>query len=90
MTQLSPQLQPEWHSEPVADEFCMNAPAVDRDGTAYAPAEDGYFYAIRQGGAVRDRILLARAIGAAYTPVAIGADGRLYTLNYGRLFVAGR
>jgi hypothetical protein len=90
LTQLTPELVPEWHSDPVPDEWCVNGPAVDRDGTVYAPAEDGYFYAIRQGGAVRDRILLAQAIGAAYTPVAIDRDGRLFTLNYGRLFVAGR
>jgi outer membrane protein assembly factor BamB len=90
ISQLSPQLTPEWHSDPAPDEWCVNGPAVDRDGTVYAPNEDGHLYALRQGGAVRDRILLAQAIGAAYTPVSIGGDGRVYTLNYGRLFVVGR
>lgn len=90
ITQLSPQLVPEWTSEPAPDEWCVSAPAVDQDGTVFAANEDGHLYALRQGGAVRDRILLARAIGAAYTPVAIGGDGRVFALNYGRLFVVGR
>lgn len=90
LSQLSPTLVPEWHSAPAPDEWCVNGPALDSEGTVYAPNEDGHLYAIRQGGAVRDRILLARAIGAAYTPVSLAGDGRVFTLNYGRLFVAGR
>jgi hypothetical protein len=90
LAQLSPDLEPEWRSEPAPDEWCISAPAVDADGTVFAVNEDGHLYAVRQGGAVRDRILLARAIGAAYTPLAIGGDGRIFALNYGRLFVVGR
>ncbi len=89
LAQLSSQLAPEWYSAPAADEWCINAPAVDAEGTVFAVNEDGYLYAIRQGGAVRDRILLARAVGAAYTPLAIGGNGRIFALNYGRMFVAG-
>jgi outer membrane protein assembly factor BamB len=90
LTQLSPGLEPEWRSPPAPDEWCINAPAVDAEGTVFAVNEDGHLYAIRQGGAFAERILLARAIGAAYTPVAIGGDGRVFALNYGRLFVVGR
>ena len=32
---------------------------------------------------------LKLAIGAAYTPLSIGADGRVYTQNDGHLFVLG-
>jgi len=90
LAQLSAALEPEWRSEPAPDEWCINAPAVDAEGTVFAVNEDGHLYAIRQGGAVRDRILLARASGAAYTPLAIGGDGRIFALNYGRLFAVGR
>ncbi len=36
------------------------------------------------------RIFLNRAIGAAYTPVSLGPDGRIYALNDGVLFVLGK
>jgi outer membrane protein assembly factor BamB len=71
-------------------EWCMNAPAVDKNGTIYAISEDGWLYAIDQGGTMRDRIFLELAVGAAYTPAAIGHDGRIYAQNYGHLFVAGK
>lgn len=29
------------------------------------------------------------AIGAAYTPMTIGPDGKIYTQNFGHLFVGG-
>jgi hypothetical protein len=29
------------------------------------------------------------AIGAAYTPLSIGPDGKIYTQNDGRMFVIG-
>jgi len=35
------------------------------------------------------KIFLNLAIGAAYTPLSIGADGKLYTQNDGILFVVG-
>jgi hypothetical protein len=64
-------------------------PAVDVDGVVYANSEDGNLYAIGPGGELRGKIFLHVAIGAAYTPLAIGGDGRIYTQNDGRLFVAG-
>jgi hypothetical protein len=33
--------------------------------------------------------ILNLAIGAAYTPLSIGSDGKIYTQNDGELFVAG-
>jgi len=34
-------------------------------------------------------LFLNLAIGAAYTPLSIGPDGKLYTQNDGHLFVVG-
>jgi hypothetical protein len=34
-------------------------------------------------------VFLEQAIGAAYTPLALAADGLLYTQNYGHLFAVG-
>jgi hypothetical protein len=56
----------------------------------YANSEDGFVYAINQGGTLKQRIFLHQAIGAAYTPLAIGQTGLLYTENDGHLFVVGQ
>jgi outer membrane protein assembly factor BamB len=71
-------------------EWCINAPAVDRDGTVYATSEDGNFYAIGQGGTETARVFLDRTLGAAYTPLAIDPEGRIYAMNNGELSVLGR
>jgi outer membrane protein assembly factor BamB len=70
-------------------EWCINAPVVDRNGVVYANSEDGNLYAIAQGGTLRQNIFLDQALGAAYTPLAIGSDGKVYTENKGTLFVIG-
>jgi len=70
-------------------EWCVNAVAVDGNGVVYANSEDGYLYAIDQGGTQRQRIFLEEALGAAYTPLSIGNDGRIYTQNNGTMFVVG-
>jgi outer membrane protein assembly factor BamB len=90
ITQLSPDLVPEWSSDPAPDEWCINAPAVDAEGTVIGLNEDGHVYTIRQGGSIRDQVMLAQGVGAAYTPLAIAGDGRVVALNYGHLFVVGR
>jgi hypothetical protein len=35
------------------------------------------------------KLFLNLALGAAYTPVSIGGDGKLYTQNNGHLFAVG-
>ena len=57
---------------PEGFEWCVNQPAVDAGGVVYANSEDGYLYAIRPDGTVREQIFLNLALGAAYTPVSIG------------------
>jgi hypothetical protein len=46
-------------------------------------------YAIDKTGKLVGRLFLKAAIGAAYTPLAIGGDGRAYAQNEGTLFVVG-
>jgi hypothetical protein len=60
----------------------------------YANAEDGQVYALPQGNSgdftePMASLSLESAIGAAYTPLALSADGLLYTQNYGHLFAIG-
>ena len=77
--------------EPWRDKFewCVNMVAIDREGAVYANSEDGNVYALDRHGRLIGRMFLKRAIGAAYTPLAIGGDGRIYTQNDGVLFVVG-
>jgi outer membrane protein assembly factor BamB len=80
-------------------EWCTNMPAIDSNGTVYVNSGDGNVYelpqpppgtpmgtVITQPGAT---IFLTSAVGAAYTPLVIGPDGRFYTQNDGHLFVVG-
>jgi outer membrane protein assembly factor BamB len=71
-------------------EWCINAPAVDSEGTVYVTSEDGNFYAIRQGGIEKTHVFLDFAVGAAYTPLAIDSAGRIFAMNNGELTVLGR
>jgi outer membrane protein assembly factor BamB len=74
---------------PEGFEWCVNALAVDSRGVVYVNSEDGHLYAINQGGVLRERIFLQLTLGAAYTPLSLGADGRIYTQNAGILFAVG-
>jgi hypothetical protein len=74
---------------PEGFEWCVNQPAVDANGVVFANSEDGFLYAIGPDGTVREKIFLNLALGAAYTPVSLGRDGRIYAQNNGRLFVIG-
>ncbi len=70
-------------------EWCVNMVAVDRDGVVYANSEDGNLYAIDRTGTPLGHTFLKLALGAAYTPLAIGSDGRIYSQNDGTLFLIG-
>jgi hypothetical protein len=82
------------NTNPNGFEWCVNMPAVDVNGTVYVNSEDGNMYALPQGHtgvftSAQANLFLNLAIGAAYTPLAIGPDGKLYTQNDGHLFVVG-
>jgi len=76
-------------NHPHGFEWCINAPAVDAAGDVYANSEDGKLYVIGQGGIERGSLFTNLALGAAYTPLALGPDGKIYTQNDGHLFVIG-
>jgi hypothetical protein len=87
---LDPNLSVEWKFQNANGfEWCINQPGVDGNGVAYANSEDGFLYAIAPGGTLAGRIFLSLAIGAAYTPLSISADGLIYAQNNGHLFVVG-
>lgn len=91
ITRLTADLTPEWQFEnPNGMEWCINAPAVDRNGVVHTNGEDGYLYTINQDGTLKQRIFLILASGAAYTPLSIGNDGKIYTQSNGHLFVVGQ
>ncbi|HZF10972.1 MAG TPA: hypothetical protein VFE33_19455 [Thermoanaerobaculia bacterium] len=70
-------------------EWCVNGAVVDKNGVVYVNSEDGGLYAINQGGGLRDHLFLNLAIGAAYTPLSMDGNGKIYTQNDGHLFVVG-
>jgi len=75
---------------PTGFEWCVNAPAVDENGTVYVNSEDGRAYALLQGGTVAQSRFLLQSLAAAYTPVMVDGQGRTYTMNGGILTVVGR
>ena len=75
---------------PQGFEWCVNAAAVDENGTVYANSEDGRAYAILQDGTVAQSRFLVQSLGAAYTPVTVDGQGRTYTMNGGVLTVVGK
>ncbi|OLC75069.1 MAG: hypothetical protein AUH72_20955 [Acidobacteria bacterium 13_1_40CM_4_65_8] len=75
---------------PHSFEWCVNALALDRNGTVFANSEDGHLFAIAQGGLLKQKIFQQLALGAAYTPASLGGDGKVYTQNAGHLFVVSR
>jgi hypothetical protein len=102
ITQLDANLGVEWRFKSTSDdpqhpngyEWCINMPAIDAGGIVYVNSEDGRVYALPQGNTgdftepLSSKFLTA-AIGAAYTPLALGPEGRVYTQNFGHLFVIG-
>jgi len=97
ITQLSAGLIPEWQFQdttinkqhPNGREWCVNAAAVDVNGTVYADNEDGFLYAIPQGGSPAQSIFLDHSISAGYTPVSMGGDGTIYSENGGHFIAIG-
>ena len=91
LTSLTPDLRTEWTYQPDGEplEWCVNMVAVDRAGTVFANSEDGNVYAVDASGKQLGHIFLRLAIGAAYTPIAIGENGVVYAQNAGALFAVG-
>ena len=103
VSQLDANLQVEWsfqnttidQDHPNGYEWCVNAPVIDVNGIVYVTSEDGNVYSLPQGhhGVFTmplQKIFLKEALGAAYTPLSIGGDGKIYSQNDGHLFVVGQ
>jgi hypothetical protein len=79
-------------------EWCINMPAVDMNGNVFVNSEDGNAYEIAQPSSTGPNVMITQPAGklflksaadAAYTPLSIGADGKIYTQNDGHLLVVG-
>jgi hypothetical protein len=103
VSQLDANMQVEWsfqnttinQSHPNGYEWCVNAPVIDVNGLVYVTSEDGNVYTVPQGhhGVFtqwQQRLFLKEALGAAYTPLSIAEDGKVYSQNDGHLFVVGQ
>jgi hypothetical protein len=75
---------------PFSFEWCVNAPAIDARGLTYANSEDGNLYIIDSNGGQVAHSFLELALGAAYTPIALDSQGRIYALNAGTMRVLGQ
>jgi hypothetical protein len=102
ITQLDATLTPEWQfqnittdaNHPNGYEWYINMPAIDISGNVYVNSEDGNVYVLPQGNVgifntPSSKLFLNLALGAAYTPLSLGSDGKIYTQNNGHLFVVG-
>jgi hypothetical protein len=100
ISQVDPNMNIEWSFQsttiddghPNGYEWCINMPAIDQDGNVFVNSEDGNIYSLSQGNngvSPTGKIFLDLAVGAAYTPLSIGADGMLYTQNNGHMFAVG-
>ena len=98
ITQLNSDLTIAWQfADPTTDsrhpngyEWCVNAMAVDKNGVAFGNSEDGNLYAIQQGGTSYQSLFLKKVLDAGYTPLSLGGDGTIYTLNDGNIIAAGQ
>jgi len=103
VSQLDANLNVEWSfksttidkNHPNGYEWCVNAPVIDSKGLVYVTSEDGHVYSLPQGHKgvftkPHQKIFLKEALGAAYTPLSIGEDGKVYSQNDGHLFVVGK
>jgi hypothetical protein len=104
VSQVNANMQVEWSFQnttidrhhPNGYEWCVNAPVIDSTGLVFVTSEDGNVYSIPQGHhgvftTPQQKIFLLEAfLGAAYTPLSIGDDGKVYSQNDGHLFVVGQ
>lgn len=72
-------------------EWCVNTAAVDPlTQSVLMNSEDGRLYRWHlPSNSFTERIALNNGYAQSYTPTALGADGRVYAVNNGRLFSVG-
>jgi hypothetical protein len=97
ITQLNSDLTVGWQfADPTIDpnhpngyEWCVNALALDKNGAIFGNSEDGKLYAIQPSGTAFQSLFLKQVLDAGYTPLSIGSDGTIYTLNDGHILAVG-
>jgi hypothetical protein len=92
LTILGPTLDAGSGSATAVREWCINTMAVDvAGGSLLANSEDGVLYRwdLRTPTEFSQSVRLTAGLGEAYTPTAIGADGRVYAINDSTLFSVG-
>ena len=72
-------------------EWCVNSAAIDvPKSCVLVSSEDGVLYRWNlQTHSITESIRLTAGIGEAYTPTAIGPDGRIYAISNAILFAVG-
>lgn len=89
ITVLGPTADPNYNGG--VTEWCINTAAVDpATNSVLMNSEDGYLYRWHlPTNTLSQRIRLNNGYAQAYTPTAVGADGRVYAVNNARLFSIG-
>ena len=89
ITVLGPTADPGYNGG--VTEWCINSAAVDpATNSVLMNSEDGYLYRWHlPTNTLSERIRLNNGYAQAYTPTAVGADGRVYAVNNARLFSIG-
>ncbi len=90
LTVLGPTRDPEVSGG--VKEWCINSAAVDpATSSALINSEDGILYRWDLStNQLSQQIRLTNGLGEAYTPTAVGADGAVYAISNGTVFVVGR
>ena len=91
-TLLGPTADSEFPNTPGAvREWCVNSAAVDvPKSSIIVSSEDGVLYRWNlRTNSITEQIRLTTGIGEAYTPTAIGSDGRVYAIANATLFAIG-
>jgi hypothetical protein len=91
LERLGPTLDPA-APPPAVKEWCINTMAVDpATNSVIVNSEDGVLYRWHlPTNTFSEQIRLTPGLLEAYTPTAIGADGRVYAVNNATLFSVGR
>ncbi len=90
LTILGPTADPDYPGG--VKEWCINTAAVDPlTHSVLVNSEDGYLYRWDlNSNTFTQRFQLDSGVGEAYTPTAIGPDGKVYAVNNATLFAVGQ
>jgi hypothetical protein len=77
---------------PAVKEWCINSAAVDpATRSILVGSEDGKLYRWDLStNTLSQSVVLTSGLGEAYTPTALGPDGKVYAINNATLFAVGR